>query len=66
MTTNLLENVQLYLLSKYTAWYILAISQKYDFMFSVNYILKNLTLKISLICFFSIIPFREKKSGSPH
>ena len=49
MTSNLLENVQVYLLSyavTNTAWSILAIRRKLEFVFRINHELKNLMLRI--------------------
>ena len=56
MTSNLLENVQVYFLSqvltRYCMVYILAIRRKLEFVFRINHILKNLMLKILSIYFY--------------
>ena len=49
MTSNLLENVQVYLypmLWQDTARYILAIRRKLDLIFKIKHVVKNLMLKI--------------------
>ena len=55
MTSNLLENVQVYLLSQVLTRYCMiyfAIRQKLEFVFRINHILKNLILKILRIYFY--------------
>ena len=49
MTSNISENVQVYLLSQ--AWSILAIRGNLEFVFKKNHMLKNLMLKILRIYF---------------
>ena len=47
-----------------TAWYILAIRQKMEFVFRINHVLKNLILKILKIYFLFMdyyITFQKKE-----
>ena len=55
LTSNLFEYVQFICYPKLwqdTAWYILAIRRKLEFVFRINHILKNLMLKILRIYFY--------------